>query len=62
MSSMKISVSSTDGLAPGLALGLEPEQHQRKHRRDHVEAAVDRVGHLPSRYQAGSRPRATIAR
>ena len=52
---MKSSVSRTDGLAAGLALRLEPEQDEREHRRDHVEAAVDRVGHPPSRYQAGSR-------
>ena len=24
---------------------LEPQQHERQHGRDHVEAAVDRVGH-----------------
>ena len=34
-----------DGLAAGLTLGLEPEQDQSGHRRDHVEAAVDRIGH-----------------
>ena len=28
-----------------LALRLEPQQHQRGQRGDHVEAAVDRVGH-----------------
>ena len=61
MSSMKISVSSTDGSRPASPSRLQPEQDQREHRRDHVEAAVDRVRHPPSRYQAGSRPAATIA-
>ncbi len=52
-----------DRLAPGFAFGLEPDQRQCHHRRDHVEAAVERVGHARrGRYQKGSRPRATNAR
>ena len=33
------------GRAPGLALRLEPEQDEGGQRGDHVEAAVERVGH-----------------
>ena len=46
---------------PRLAERFQPQQDQSGHRRDHVEAAVDRVRHPPSRYQTGSRPAATIA-
>ena len=75
MSSMKSSVSSTDCRFGRLAFRLQPEQDQREDRRDHVEAAVDRVGHLAlaipgrdrarrrrSRRRAAAAPRARSVR
>jgi hypothetical protein len=60
MSSMNNSVSITESCAasPGSA---RADQHQRDGRGEHVEAAVDAVRHLASRYQKGSRPAATTA-
>ena len=46
MTSINRSVSATDTRAAALARSLEPDQRQRHDRRQHREAAVERVGDL----------------